>query len=119
MTDYPNDADGDVFRSLAAKGVDLTQPRLLEFYCYAATVLIAQKISEKLTALGFKCDIFEDDQEETPDDARISVYAERVMVPSYQAVTRVQDELNILLKEFDTYCDGWATTVDPSERKSN
>jgi len=117
MTDYPNDADGDVLRSLAAKGVDLTQPRRLEFYCYAATVLIAQKIAKKLTDLGFKCDIFED--EEVTDDTRISVYAERVMVPSYQAVTRVQDELNILLKEFGTHCDGWATLVDPSERKSS
>lgn len=112
MTDYPNDADGDVLRSLAAKGVDLTQPRLIEFYCYAATSLIAEKISEKLTALGFKCDIFEDDDEGATDDTRISVYAGRVMVPSYQGVTQVQNELNILLKEYETYCDGWATLVD-------
>mgnify|MGYP001401247542 CR=1 FL=1 len=115
MNDYPNDADGDVLRSLAAKGVDLTQPRLLEFYCYAATVEVARKISGQLTALGYKCDIFEDDHEEIPDDARISVYAGRVMVPSYEAVTRVQDELNVLLTEFDTYCDGWAALIDPSE----
>lgn len=119
MVDYPNDADGDVLRSLAEKGVDLTRPRLLEFYCYASSTAIAQEISARLTALGFKCDIFEDDHEEIPDDARISVYAERVMIPSYEAVTQVQSELNILLKDYDTYCDGWATLVDPSESKPN
>lgn len=114
MIDYPNDADGDVLRGLAAEGVDLTQPRLLEFYCYAASSAIAEDICARLTALGFKCHIFEDDEQEAPDDTRLSVYAERVMVPSYDAVIRVQNELNAVLSEFDTCCDGWGTLFDPS-----
>lgn len=116
MTDYPDDADGDALRHLAAKGIDLSQPRRIEFFCWAANNLRAQEISARLTALGFKCNISEDD--EATDDTRFSVYAERVMVPSHHEIVGVQNELNILLEEFDTQCDGWAALIDPSETKS-
>jgi hypothetical protein len=37
------------------------------------------------------------------------------MVPDYGMLIRIQDELNEILAQFDTECDGWGTLVHPEE----
>ena len=111
---FPNDADGDVLRSLVERGVDLTKPRIIDFYCYARDELTAQSIVDDLTQLGYACRISLDEETEEPEE-RQSVYASRSIVPSYKTVIEIQSELDLLLRRYETVCDGWGTLVDPSD----
>ena len=56
-----------------------------------------------------------DGDEPEPADQRYSVYASKWMVPDYEDLLRIQSELNGLLAQFGTCCDGWGTLVDPAE----
>ncbi len=112
MKDFPNDDDGDVLRGLLAKGVDLTLPRKIEFYCYAENEGFALNIAKQLDSLGYKSEVFDDD-EAPSEDRRFSVYSTLDMVPSYEEVVKTQRKLNSILSNFNTRCDGWGTLVDP------
>ena len=112
MKDFPNDDDGDVLRGLRAKGIDLTKSRNIEFYCYAENEVIALNIAKQLDGLGYKSDVFNDD-EAPSEDRRYSVYSALEMVPSYEEIVKTQKKLNSILSKFNTRCDGWGTLVDP------
>jgi regulator of RNase E activity RraB len=105
---------GDVLRGLQHKGVDLEKLRKIEFYCYAKNKSVAHEIVDRLNPLGFNSDIHEHN-EETDQNERFSVYSACQMIPSYEEIVRIQADLNAILAEFDTRCDGWGTLVDPEE----
>jgi regulator of RNase E activity RraB len=112
VMNFPNDADGDVLRSLQKKGVDLSQPRVIEFYCFASDRLVADKISKKIILPGFENEVFE--SKDTNDSTEIySVYFVCSMVPNYADIVRIQNELNAKLNRFGTTCDGWGTLSSP------
>jgi regulator of RNase E activity RraB len=111
IKNFPNDDDGDVLKGLQAKGVDLSQPRKIEYYCYAENEPVAVKIASKIEDFGYHCDVFHDENASSRDKA-YSVYCARVMVPSYDAIIRAQAELNSALSSFNTSCDGWGTPVE-------
>ncbi len=118
MTNFPNDADGDVLRSLASKGVDLSKPRKIEFYCYAADYQTALKIVEEVSELGFTPDIF-DDREGSDKSKRFSVYSAKTIIPSYDNIIEEQRVLNELLEKYQTECDGWGTMSNGTEKGSD
>ncbi len=105
---FPLDDDGMVLKSMMDRGVDLSQPRNLEFYCYAPNRLVAVDIADKVCPEGFKTEIFEDLEEES-ENKRVSVYFLHRMVPDYHEIVRIQNDLTKKLAKFDTYCDGWGT----------
>jgi hypothetical protein len=111
MNDFPNDDDGDVLRGLQNKGIDLSLPRQIEYYCYAKNESIAKEIAEEIKYLGYQCDVFYDDEAQS-DEKAYSVYFARTMIPSYSEIVKSQNELSLALSSFDTRCDGWGTLVD-------
>lgn len=111
MTNFPNDADGDVLNSLSSEGVDLSKPRKIDFYCYAPDHETALEIIEELSKLCFESDIYKN-TEAANESKRLSVYSAKVMVPSYEAIIEEQRVLNRLLKKYKTVCDGWGTLSD-------
>lgn len=116
VTDLPNDVDGDVLRSLSEKGVDLTKPREIEFYCYAPDYKIASQIVGELSQHGFTPHIYDDGEEDNDASKRFSVYNAKMMVPTYQDIIETQRILNSLLKPFGTECDGWGTLSDEPKK---
>ena len=114
MKTFPDDDDGDVLRSLQKKGVDLNQPRDVDFYCYARDRATADRIIMLLDGMGFTSSVFDDDESESTDE-RLSVYSTINMMPDYDDLIRTQIELNEVLRPFGTHCDGWGTLVDPKE----
>lgn len=111
MTKFPNDDDGNVLQALHAKGVDLTKPREIEFYCYVSDLAQANEVATKTKALGFLPDIYEDET-----TSKISVYSIKKMVPTYQDIIENQKVLNSLLKAYGTVCDGWGTLSEGIEQ---
>ena len=115
MNSFPNDDDGDALRKLQAQGVDLKKPRVMEFSCDAADMSVAQRIAARLNLLNFSCRIQE--ASAASSYPKPSVYIRRRMVPSYEAIVSMQRELDDLLAEFETHCDGWGTLVHPAESR--
>lgn len=109
---FPNDSDGDVLRRLEDAGVDLSLPREVDFYCYAHSKASAASIARKMVELGFSARIFTN-SDSTSITKRHSVYGTITIVPSYEQVIAIQSELNVMLADYGTVCDGWGTAVEP------
>ena len=108
---FPNDDDGEVLYQLAAKGIDLTAKREIEFYCYAEDKNAAQRIAEDLSSYGYNSHVFIDDDDHS--SRRVSVYSAITMLPTYELIVLEQQRLNLILKPHKAVCDGWMTESTP------
>ena len=122
MTTYPDDADGAVLADLAAQGVDMSQPLLIEFPVAAPDEASANGILQAMTKAGYDAHV-EYDEGEPDEDGRIdphdqefgpswTVYANVRMVPEYDEVIRIQGELDRLARPFRGKSDGWGVMLD-------
>ena len=122
MATYPDDEDGAVLASLAAHGVDMSQPLLIEFAVAVPDEAAANNTSAALTKAGYEPEVVYDegesdeDGELDPDDEEFgpswTVYANVQMVPGYDEIIRIQAELDQLARPFDGKCDGWGAMLD-------
>jgi hypothetical protein len=120
--EYPDDADGDVLTELAAHGVDMSQPLLIEFAVEAPDDPSAQAIEQALKAHGYETEIDYDegepdeDGEFDPDDEEFgpswTVYANVRMVPEYDEIIRIQAELDRIANPLGGRSDGWGALVE-------
>jgi len=106
MGNWPNDADGDVFRALEADGVDLSKAYAIEFYVDfedwppADEALAALKVTYSDVAL-------QDDE-----DDEIPCVSCKVVGPlSYEFVTETQAKITEAMKAFGGYCADWGVQV--------
>lgn len=120
--DFPDDADGDALRRLAEMGVDLSQPITVDFAVAVPNRDAAIAVAEAATEVGYKVDVFHD----TESDA-YSCYCARTLVPTYEALLRVQAQLDELAQPFGGFADGWGSfgetppdrSPDESKRRPN
>lgn len=61
MTTYPDDTDGAVLADLAAQGVDMSQPLLIDFPVAAPDEASANAIAKALTEAGYDSRIVYDE----------------------------------------------------------
>ena len=121
MTMFPDDADGAVLADLAAQGVDLSQPLLIEFAVAVPDEPSAQNTLEAMTNAGFNSRIEYDEGEpdfdpEADDEGEFgpmwTVYADVLMVPQYDEIIRIQAELDRLAGPFGGNADGWGVMLE-------
>lgn len=123
MATYPNDPDGDVLTDLAAQGIDMSKPLQFEFFVVAPDEESSHKIEAVLTKAGYESEVeFEECEpdengEFDPTDEEFgpawTVYANVEMVPNYDEIIRIQDELDKLADPFGGFSDGWGVMIDP------
>lgn len=122
MATYPDDADGATLAELAAHGVDLTQPLLIEFPVAVPDESAAEETLRALTNAGYEAQI-EYDEGEPDDEGELetddeefgpawAVYATVEMVPDYQELRRIQAEFDRLAGPFGGRSDGWGVLLD-------
>lgn len=110
---YPDDADGDVLRAMAESGVDMAQPLTIEFVIDAPSEQHAKAIEKDLAAAGHPAVAdYEDGDEEEGIDPGWVVSVELQMVPDYQRIIDLQDELNRIASAHDGQVDGWGAMVE-------
>lgn len=63
---FPNDADGDVLRSLKENNFDFEKTYDVDFYCWAHDLKTANEISRQACDNGYKSKVSVDDEEENP-----------------------------------------------------
>ena len=110
IPDYPEDADGDALRSIAASGSDMTRPMVIDFAIDAGSKAIALECLAALEDAGFDASLYQDE-----DDKRWSVYCPIRMIPSYDAIVRTQKILGELAAEHGGTSDGWGTFGNAEE----
>ena len=120
MTNFPDDADGAVLKSLAEHGIDLTQVLEIEFALTAPDEDGAKKIAAAVKAAGFEPEISYDDGEPDPDGQvrdeeafgpSWAVFVAMEMVPEYQRIIDIQAELRALAQPLGGEPDGWGVLV--------
>jgi hypothetical protein len=121
MTTYPDDEDGAVLADLAAQGVDMSAPLMIEFPVAAPDEAAATAIDEALTKAGYDAEIVYDegepneDGEIDPDDEEFgpswTVYVNIRMIPEYDEIMRIQAELDRLAGPFGGNSDGWGVML--------
>jgi hypothetical protein len=110
---YPDDADGDVLSAMAESGVDMTQPLTIEFVIDAPGEQNAMDIEKDLIAAGHPAVAdFEDGDPEEGIDPGWVVSVELQMVPDYQRIMDLQEELNRFAGAHGGQVDGWGAMVD-------
>lgn len=124
MTTYPDDADGAVLADLAAQGVDMSQPLLIEFPVAVPDEASANKALQAMTKAGYESRVYYDEGEPDYDPAiddsdefgpSWTVYADVRMVPEYNEIMRIQAELDRIARPFGGKSDGWGVMVDGDE----
>lgn len=102
--DLPDDADGDALRKLARAGSDLTKPMTVDFAIAAPSGSAARSIAEAVSELGFAVNIFHNEETD-----RVSCYCSKEMIPTYDALIRIQVQLDEVSRPFGGYSDGWGS----------
>ena len=106
MSEFPDDADGDVLRRLEEAGFDFTKAYDVDFYCYANDESTAKQILKKSEQIGYVSKIFVDEEDENKSK-QYSVYMSVNIKITYAEVMRRQTELDGWLSDYNTRCDGW------------
>ena len=132
MTKYPDDADGAVLADLAARGVEMSSPLLIEFAVAAPDEGSANAIAKAMRAAGYDTeicfddgeleeeDLDEDDPDEDdeldPDDEEFgpswTVFANVSMIPEYDEIMRIQADLDRIAGPHGGQADGWGTLLE-------
>ena len=111
--EYPDDLDGQVLRSIAEDGNDMTKPMEVEFHVAAPSEEVADAIADAAEQLGYEPHVFFDDGEDAEEDEEIidqwTCTCVKVMLLQYDAIMAAQAELDELAKPLGGYADGWGT----------
>ena len=128
MTDYPDDADGAVLANLAARGVDMTSPLLIEFAVAAPDEASANAIAKAMRAAGCDTEICfdegepdermnpDEDDELDPDDEEFgpswTVFANVSMIPEHDDSPGTETELDRIAEPHGGNADGWGVMLE-------
>lgn len=104
-TDYPNDADGDALRRVAADGSDMTKPMSVDFHVSVPSRQNAEAVVSAAGQLGFATRIW--DYEEGDEDW--TAECTKTMIATYKAVVETQRSLTELAGPHGGSCNEWGT----------
>src|SRR4029453_16539171 len=110
MTDYPNDSDGDARRGVAAHRNDMSPPMTIDFPVLFANEKNAKAFTPMAIDLGYRVRLYQHE-----DDSNWDVICTRDMVPVYDELVRIQDELTTAARPFGGHSDGWGTFGNKEE----
>lgn len=110
MSQFPDDENGAVLRDMAAHGIDLASPRMMDFeHCFP----------DEAAARGFLLAIVGLIQEAKllppdPEQGRgWEVQCRERMVPTHLAITETEHRLAKMAARFGGYPDGWGSLSNP------
>jgi regulator of RNase E activity RraB len=108
MADFPDDATGEVLRSMHDEGVDFAIPHLVEFALLFSDKGAADRCAVAVGNLGqFDVSVLENDIAEGFD-----VLARRSMLLDYNAINETETTLAGIADGFGGQFDGWGVLVD-------
>lgn len=104
-TDYlPDDETGSALRRYVMEGSDLRRPMSMDFFALVPTENAGKKMVDVVQTLGFSTSVEYDQQTET-----WTCYCTKTIVPSYKAVTQIEEQLDLIAKGFGGRIDGFGS----------
>ena len=104
MIEIPDDENGDVLRRMAARGDDLSRPRIVDFTQIFPTETAARAFAAKAAAEGLFAIV---ERTETVPDLPWDVIIEHSLAPNHTAVTTLELKLAEMAEDFGGRADGW------------
>jgi Regulator of ribonuclease activity B len=107
---FPDDENGDVLRRMAADGIDLVSPRIVDFeHCFPNeasarafhTAVLATVLKAKL--------VYPEPEEGNGWEVQCKVR----LIPSHAAITETELRLGDLARSFGGSPDGWGSLSNP------
>lgn len=125
MNTYPQDADGAVLTRLAARGIDMTRSRKIEFAIAVPNENAAEAVSIALRRNDYEAEIYYDEGE--PDETghipaegefapSWTIYTVIDMVPDYARIIENQAELDQIASPQGGWSDGWEALLETNEK---
>ena len=102
---FPDDADGEALRRLAAGGSDLSRPMLVDFQVAVPDEASANGLADVAQGLGYRVSVYGSPKCALPWTCECSTR----MPATYESVLVVQTELAEISKPFGGIPDGWGT----------
>jgi hypothetical protein len=104
MSEFPDDENGDVLRAMAARGIDLMSPRLVDFeHCFPDEAA-ARGFFEAVAETVFAAELLAPEPE---DERGWEVQCRERMIPSHAAITQTEQRLADVAAQFGGHADGW------------
>ena len=112
MSRYPDDANGDVFRSLEAQNFDFTKEYPVEFFAVFATEEEAEEIALLYVADCKDGDKLENIETRPYDKGGMELELVKIILPTYENVVAFESKLQKRVSKVDGYLDGWGFLHD-------
>ena len=106
---FPNDANGDVLRRMAADGADLTSPRVIDFEHCFPTETSARRFFDVVRRERLEASVIPPDE----DESLWQVQCRKRMVPTHAAIADTEQRLARIAEEYGGCADGWGTLSNP------
>ena len=111
MSNFPDNEDGNALQRLVESGSNLDQPMDVDIQIAAPTEEAAIEIANLAGVVGYRTDVYYDDEIEDVEEAPEpwTCQCSRVMVVNYESIVGCQIQLNEIAKPRGGYVDGWGT----------
>ena len=101
-SDWPSDADGDVFRRLFANGFDFSKPHSVDYNVDFNVWPPAKAAINQLESMFGSIKIYE------PDEHGDGYIQFQIIAPvTYETVTTIQRTVSAAMEPFGGICDSW------------
>jgi hypothetical protein len=106
---FPDDENGDVLRRMAARGVDLVSPRVIDFDHRFPNESAAKRFLEAVERTVHEAMLIAPEDEGSDWEVK----CRQRMVPSHAAITETEERLGAVARRFEGDADGWGTMSNP------
>jgi len=107
---FPDDENGDVLRSMAESGDDLSKPRDIDFTVVMPDEDAATRFGAHFESAGYLVKVAET---RTVQELPWDVVVVKRMLPSHAGITEFEDELEVVAARLGGRNDGWGCFEQP------
>jgi hypothetical protein len=100
----PNDDTGAALRRFVNNGWDLAKPMEIDFFVAVPSEQDGYQVSVKARELGFQTSVEQDDE-----TLKWTCYCTKVLVPTYEAIVEIENQLNFISTPYGGYSDGFGS----------
>ena len=104
---YPDDANGDVFRRMERHGFDFSQEHVVDFHAVMATEEEADKVARMFLADHKAGQKLENIETKPHEVGGMCLDLAKKMIVTYESVAAFEALLAERVSQFEGYLDGW------------
>ncbi|KIL45032.1 ribonuclease E inhibitor RraB [Jeotgalibacillus soli] len=104
---FPNDADGQVLKTLYNEGINFKKPHNVDFFIAVPNKKKGEMVLEVLKNNGYNAQLEQDDETD-----EWTCYCSKKMQLKHGELVAMQKKLDDLCRPYEGQADGWGIMVD-------